>query len=76
MELAEITAEKDKAEQRIKALNADLNRLTAAVNKIEPFNAFSAFKRNFMLLPIINASIRPSAFNRTGCRDWKSISAG
>ncbi|HET6422347.1 MAG TPA: c-type cytochrome [Planctomycetaceae bacterium] len=65
-ELAELTAEKEKAEQRLKALNADRTRLTAAVNKIEPSNPFSAFKRNVMLLPIINGFNSPERIQQ----DW------
>ncbi len=64
--LAATTAERDKAELRVKALNADLVRLSAAVNKIEPTSTFSALKRDFMLLPIINGFNSPERITQ----DW------
>ncbi len=64
--LASITADVDKAEQRLKALDSDVKRLSAAINKIEPTDSFSAFKRNLMLLPIINGFNSPERIQQ----DW------
>ncbi len=64
--LTAITAEFDKAELRVKALNSDVARLSAAVNKIEPSNPLSALKRDFMLLPIINGFNSPERIQQ----DW------
>lgn len=65
-ELASVTAERDKAEQRVKVLNSDIARLDAAVNKIEPSSTLSALKRDFMLLPIINGFNSPERIQQ----DW------
>lgn len=64
--LSALTAERDQAEKDIKAANADIARLTAAINKIEPDNWFSAAKRDFMLLPIINGFNSPERIQQ----DW------
>ncbi len=64
--LAAVTAERDKAELRVKALRADIDRLSAAVNKIEPTSPFSAMKRDFMLWPIINGFNSPERIQQ----DW------
>lgn len=64
--LAAVTAERDKAELRVKALNSDLARLSAAVNKIEPTSKLSALKRDFMLWPIINGFNSPERIQQ----DW------
>ncbi|MDX1967646.1 MAG: c-type cytochrome [Planctomycetaceae bacterium] len=64
--LGELTAVKDNAEKALKATKADVARLTAAINKIEPSNPFSAFKRDLMLLPIIDGFNSPERVQQ----DW------
>lgn len=65
-ELASVTAARDEAEKARKALQADIVRLQASINKIEPSNPFSAFKRDLMLLPIINGFNSPERV----VQDW------
>lgn len=64
--LAELTAASDEADRALKSLKADVDRLTAAINKIEPSDPFSAFKRELMLLPIINGFNSPERVQQ----DW------
>lgn len=64
--LASVTAARDDAEKARKALESDVARLQAAINKIEPSNPFSAFKRDLMLLPIINGFNSPERV----VQDW------
>jgi cytochrome c551/c552 len=63
---AAATAKEADAGKALKALNADIDRLTAAINKIQPTSKFSALKRDLMLLPIINGFNSPERVQQ----DW------
>lgn len=65
-ELNALTKVKDDAESARKKLEADVARMEKAINKIEPSNTFSALKRDFMLLPIINGFNSPERVQQ----DW------
>lgn len=61
-----LTADKDKLVKQIGDLESEIARKKAAINKIEPTNWFSAFKRNMMLLPIIDGFNSPEKIQQ----DW------
>jgi mono/diheme cytochrome c family protein len=65
-ELNTKTKARDDAEAARKKVEADIVRLQKAIDKIEPSNTFSALKRDFMLLPIINGFNSPERIQQ----DW------
>ena len=64
--LDELTAAKVNAEKDLKKLQSDVDRLVAAISKIEPSNWFVAAKRDFMHWPIINGFNSPERIQQ----DW------
>ncbi|MDZ4688472.1 MAG: c-type cytochrome [Planctomycetaceae bacterium] len=65
-QLNQLTKARDDADTALKKLTADVTRLSKAINKIQPENPFSAFKRDLMLLPIINGFNSPERIQQ----DW------
>ncbi len=64
--LTDLTGARDQAEKELKSLNSNIDRLTAAINRIEPSHWFPAFKRNLMLMPVINGFNSPERIQQ----DW------
>ena len=64
--VAAFTAEKDRIAKQIADLESEIQRRRKAKNKIEPDDPFVAFKRNLMLLPIINGFNSPEKIQE----DW------
>ncbi|GIX03493.1 MAG: hypothetical protein KatS3mg113_0499 [Planctomycetaceae bacterium] len=64
--LNELTQARDEVDRRLKATTADVDRMKKAIARIEPETWLSRFKRNLLLLPILDGFNSPVKIQQ----DW------